>query len=378
MELSDDDAYLVLNGLPHIGPVTLRRLLEAFEGSPTAILQASVKHLESIRDIGPVTAQTLVHWKDHIDLAAQHEKLKKSGVQFFSQDHENYPRLLREIYDAPIGLYWKGKPVRSQLCIGFVGTRRATLYGTTLARKLAGELARRGHCIVSGMARGIDTAAHVGALDAGGETVAVLGCGIDIVYPPENYELYKKIAETGAVVSEFPFGRRADKQTFPMRNRIIAGMCQGIVIVESGLQGGSMITARFAAEQGRQVFAVPGRIDQDSSRGCHALIREGVTLVTCVEDILEELDTGLQRELLFEEQNAMHKQEKSRKMHAELSPEEARVYELLNGASALSIDEVSTRLTTPPHEVARTLLMLELKQMAAKRIDGRYEILVAD
>ncbi len=375
MGLTVEDAYMILNALPHVGPVTLQRLLESFEGDPVAILQANQKRLEKVHDVGPVIAQTICGWKGLVDLDEQKRKLSASGVVFLSRDHADYPVLLREIYDAPIGLYCKGSLKMDTPCIGFVGTRRATLYGTSIAKKMSSELARRGYCVVSGMARGIDTSAHRGALESDGKTVAVLGCGIDIVYPPENYDLYRDIAVSGAVISEFPFGRRADKQTFPMRNRIIAGMCKGIVIVESGLEGGSMITARFAAEQGRHVFAIPGRIDQESSRGCHALIREGVTLVTCVEDILEELDIYFQRELLFEEQNDIKKSALALAT-SNLSEDERAVLNLLTGSGALSVDTTSVTLNMPPNRAAGALLMLELKKISAKRADGKYELLV--
>lgn len=376
MSLTCDDAFLVLNGVPHVGPVTLQRLLEAFGNDPIKILNASQRELERVRDVGPVISKSIAGWRTHVDIAAQREKLEKTGVRFLSRAHEDYPSLLQELYDAPIGLYWKGQPFSKKPCIGFVGTRRATLYGTGLAQKLARELAGRGFCIVSGMARGIDTAAHKGALEAGGETIAVLGCGIDIIYPPENYELYKQIAQTGALVSEFPLGRRADKTTFPMRNRIIAGLCDGVVIVESPKSGGSMITARFAAEQGRQVFAVPGRIDQDSSRGCHDLIREGATLVTCSEDIMEELNTGFQRELLFEEQSERHQAERAQAILESLSPDERAVYECLIGVNAASPDEVALKTNLPTNRITAAMMMLELKKHCSKRADGRYEILL--
>ena len=187
-------------------------------------------------------------------------------------------------------LHRKGGYLFEQPCIAVVGSRRTTLYGQSVAKKLGSDLARLGFCVVSGLARGIDTAAHEGALSVGGKTAAVLGCGIDIVYPPENLDLYRRIVETGAVLSEFPFGRKADKQTFPMRNRVVAGISEAVVVVESDVQGGAMITARFAGEQGRLIYAVPGRIDQPTSHGCHQLIRDGATLFTGIDDILNELN----------------------------------------------------------------------------------------
>ena len=265
--LNHRKALLILNGLQHVGPVMLRRLLDAYDHDPVAVLSGDRKKLLSVKGVGEKAARVLVHWSDHFDLSKEIERMKASSMRFIAQTDDAFPPMLQEMYDPPIGLYWKGEYNIDRPCIAIVGTRRATLYGHSVARKFASELSQLGFCIVSGMARGTDTAAHEGALEAGGQTVAVLGCGLDIVYPPENLDLYKQIAATGAVVSEFPLGRRADRQTFPMRNRVVAGMCEAVIVVESAVAGGSMITARFAGEQGRQIMAVPGRIDQSSSGG---------------------------------------------------------------------------------------------------------------
>ena len=287
--LNHRQALLILNGLPVVGPVMLRRLLDTFENDPIAVLSADRQKLLQVQGIGEKAASVLTNWSEHFDLNREVERMKASGIRFLAQTDEFFPPTLCETYDPPIGLYWKGKYNVDRPCVAIVGTRRGTLYGLGVAKRFASELARLGFCIVSGMARGTDTAAHEGALDVGGKTVAVFGCGLDIVYPPENLELYKRIAAEGAVASEFPFGRRADRQTFPMRNRVVAGMCEAVIVVESDVAGGSMITARFAGEQGRQIMAVPGRIDQTSSAGCHQLIRDGATMVTSVDDILDEL-----------------------------------------------------------------------------------------
>ena len=288
-DLSYSDAMLVLNGLPQVGPVMSSHLMEAYQGDPAAVFSGPKNRLLSVPGVGEKVAEVLLHWDRHFDLDREKTRMERSGIAFVAQEDARYPQSLREIYDAPIGLYWKGGFFVDRPCVAIVGTRRATLYGRSIAKKFAAELSRLGFCIVSGMARGTDTAAHEGALEAGGKTVAVFGCGMDIIYPPENLELYQAIGASGAVLSEFPFGRRADRQTFPMRNRVVSGMCEAVVVIESAAAGGSMITARFAGEQGRQVMAVPGRIDQDSSKGCHQLIRDGALMVTSVDDILEEL-----------------------------------------------------------------------------------------
>ncbi len=273
-DLTARQAFLILNGLPGIGPATVRQLLEAAEGDPRAFLQPGRRPPVALR---PEAADTLGHWDRHFDLAREEERLAKSGAVAVLRDDPDYPTLLREIADAPTVLYRQGALAGGHPCIAIVGSRRTTLYGQTVATRFGAELAQRGFCIVSGLARGIDTAAHEGALKVGGKTAAVLGTGLDIVYPPENLELLRRVAEAGAVYSEYPFGRRADRHTFVLRNRIVSGMAAAVVVVESAVDGGAMITARFAGEQGRTVFAVPGRIDQSTSAGCHQLIRDGAT-----------------------------------------------------------------------------------------------------
>src|SRR5476651_1670863 len=289
-ELTTAQAYLVLNALPNIGPITLNRLLAELGGDPRNVFTAGARRLESVRGVGPVISGCITGWRELFDLAREEERMAQAKVTFVTTPDAAYPKLLREINDPPIGLYRKGGYDFSQPSIAIVGSRRTTLYGQSVAKKLGAELARLGFCVVSGLARGIDSAAHEGALSVGGKTAAVLGTGIDLIYPAENLSLYRQIEESGAIVSEFPFGRRADKQSFAMRNRIVSGICEAIVVVESDVSGGAMITARFAGEQGRQLFAVPGRIDQSTSAGCHQLIRDGATLLTGVEDILSELN----------------------------------------------------------------------------------------
>ncbi len=232
------------------------------------------------------------------------------------------------------------------------------------------ELAQLGFCVVSGLARGIDTAAHEGALEAGGRTAAVLGNGIDIVYPPENLELFRRIVETGAVVSEFPFTRRADRQSFAMRNRLISGMCSAVVVVESDESGGAMITARFAGEQGRLLFAVPGRIDQPTSRGCHQLIRDGATLLTGVDDILSELNyLGGMRP----QKQATADESEPQTAPEGLSAAESKVLALLAGGEARTLDQVAAGAALSVGEASATLMILELKRLVVKRVDGAFE-----
>lgn len=367
--LTRRQAYIVLNGLPGMGPITLNRLLALFDGDPVAVLEAAPARLAEARRVGPKVVDAIRGWRDHFPLEREEERLAALGGAFVTCVDEDYPRLLREIHDPPIGLYFLGSYRLADRCIAIVGSRRCTLYGQATAKKLGAELARLGFCVVSGLARGIDTAAHQGALEVGGRTAAIVGCGLDIIYPPENYDLYRAIAEKGAVVSEFPFGRRADRQTFPIRNRVVAGLCEAIIVVETDASGGAMITAKFAADMGRQVFAVPGRIDQPSSRGCHQLIRDGATLLTSVDDVLEELNYlgGLRPAPLA----AAHDE---RPEPAGLSDDEAVVWESFRGGSVLTIDALSGLTGRDVPELSAALMMLELKRLVRKRADGSFEL----
>ena len=369
--LTERQAFMIMNDLPNIGPITLNRLLEAFGGDPCEILTAPKRRLESVRGVGPETSAALSDWRTHFDLAREEERLVQAGATFITTRDEGYPKLLKEIHDPPIGLYRKGDYLFGQPCIAVVGSRRTTLYGQSVAKKLGAQLAQLGFCVVSGLARGIDTAAHEGALSVGGKTVAVLGCGIDIVYPPENLDLYRRITETGAVLSEFPFGRKADKQSFPMRNRVVSGICEGVVVVESDVKGGAMITARFAGEQGRLIFAVPGRIDQPSSAGCHQLIRDGAMLLTSVDDILNELNylDGLRPKAITTEGEVSVLEQ----LMPELSDSERKVVGAFSGGGMLGIDALTTATGLSSPEVSAALMGLELKRLVSKRADGTFE-----
>ena len=368
-ELTELQALLVLNALPNIGPITTNRLIETLGGDPRRIFAADSRTLQAVRGVGPVIADAILGWEHLFDLAREEDRLAKAGAEFVTARDPHYPSALREIHDPPIGLYQKGSYRWDRPGIAIVGSRRTTLYGQTVARQLAGDLARAGFSVVSGLARGIDTAAHEGALEAGGATAAVLGTGIDLVYPPENIDLYRRVEAGGAIISEFPFGRRADRQSFAMRNRIVSGLCAAVVVVESDVDGGSMITAKFAGEQGRIVFAVPGRIDQPTSAGCHQLIRDGAILCTGIDDILTELQSlpGLHPAARFGAGAAAAKPVPA------LTETEAKVHAVFAGGEILGLDALGEKTGLPYAELAPALMMLELKKLVAKRLDGTYE-----
>jgi len=378
-EMTETEAFLILNSLPDIGPITTNRLLGAFGDDPRRLFEASAKELESVKGVGAKISGNLRSWRTLVDLEKELRRLEEAQAVFVTCRDAAYPALLKEISDPPLGLYRRGDYTFDAPCVAIVGSRRTTLYGQATAKKLGSELARLGFCVVSGLARGIDTAAHEGALEAGGRTAAVLGNGIDIIYPPENLKLYQRIEENGgAILSEFPFGRRADKQSFAMRNRIVAGMCRAVVVVESDVSGGSMITARFAGEQGRLIFAVPGRIDQPSSAGCHQLIRDGATLLTSVDDILSELNYlegfGPAGVAAIPENASRTGVTSGQMAQANLTDDERRVVSAFAGGAILSVDALVAVTGLAAHQLSSLLMMLELKRVMAKRSDGCFEL----
>jgi DNA processing protein len=289
MSLTDEQRdWLTLALVPGVGTALFIRLLARFH-SPSNVLKASRGALEDV--VGPKLAQRITQYADVADVDGQVRAMNEYGASIITMEDTAYPLRLAEIYDPPLLLFARGELLeQDQYCVSIVGTRRASPYGLRMAEKFGRELAARGITVVSGLAAGIDTAAHRGALSAGGRTIAVLGNGVDVVYPQQNADLMDKITRQGAVVSQFSMGTKPSPGHFPYRNRIISGMSQGTLIVEAPLSSGALITARQAAEQGREVFAIPGQVGITNSQGPHLLIREGAKLVETVEDILVELE----------------------------------------------------------------------------------------
>jgi DNA processing protein len=280
--------WLTLKSVPGIGNLRFRLLIRSF-GSPEPALQAPADLLAQVEGITLGLAKSIQRQRTPDWVWDEIERCSKAGYTLITQNDPAYPALLLTIPDPPPVLYCNGRVERDWCHIAVVGSRRSTTYGRSIAGRLSRDLSVRGVCIVSGMARGIDSAAHRGALDAGGKTVAVLGSGLNRVYPPEHRSLFHSIAENGAVISEFPLDAAPEPHHFPQRNRIISGVALGTVVVEATRRSGSLITARLAAEQGREVFAVPGNINAPSTSGTHGLIRQGAKLVETAEDVIEEL-----------------------------------------------------------------------------------------
>jgi DNA processing protein len=362
--MTSQEALVALNMLPKIGPVRVRRLLEVF-GDPASILSAPKDRLMRVDSIGEETAKILRSWQDHADPATELREAAERGISVITQDDEDYPSPLRDAYDPPLLLYVWGKlEARDRHAISVVGSRRATHYGTQATRKLSYQIAQAGFTIISGLARGIDTAAHEAAVAANGRTIAVLGSGLAKLFPQENLALAEKIASGfGAVVSEFPLHTSPDKQTFPMRNRIVAAWARAVLVVECPAWSGSLITANLASEYGKPIFAVPGPIDKPTSAGCNQLIRDGATLVADASHLLDDLG-----ELPF-----------ARKASAaepaaelpELPEEEAAVFAAVT-AEESPVDLIIERSGLAAHIVTANLMKLEMRRLVRAFPGFRY------
>jgi DNA processing protein len=343
--------WIGLKAVAGIGNVTFRRLLERFE-SPQETLSAAPSELASVKGVTPSVIDAIGSgaWQGFAEDECR--RFRSSGARLILYTSADYPKSLFEIPDPPPFLYVRGELRSREPAIAVVGSRRCSSYGALTTGRLAEGLAQHGVAVISGMARGVDTAAHKGALAADGRTVGVLGCGIDKVYPPENRKLFEEVAEKGALVSEFPMGSLPLAENFPRRNRIISGLSRGVLVVEAAENSGSLITAQYALEHGRDVFAVPGNITFASCKGSNRLIKQGAKLVDCVEDILEELPGY--------ETSAGGPPAGSGPRTFALTPKEAAIYELL-ARLPLHIDDIISQTELTAGEVSSMLLHLELK-----------------
>lgn len=335
--------------LPEVGAVRGKSLLDAF-GTPEKVFRATLHEMKKIEGIGDKLAPKIIDGMKAICYESEFDSIERSDIKVVSIFDKEYPDNLKNIYDAPIVLYVKGtlKP-EDNYSIAVVGTRRPTFYGQDNARKFSYELAKKGVTVVSGMAKGIDTFSHKGALDAGGRTIAVLGSGINKPYPPENIKLMDEIAKNGAVISEFPVNMPARTQYFPMRNRIISGLALGTLVVEAGPKSGALITAQNALEQNREVFSIPGRIDSLSSRGTLSLIKDGAKLVENVDDILAEIN--------YPAQSPSGNDAGDKKA---LSEDEKMVFMLI-GKNPKYVDQIKESAGMDFGKMSKALISLEMK-----------------
>jgi len=348
--------------IPGVGPKVRRALLERF-GSPGAVLAASTRQLAQVPGVGGTLTSRIVSARSEVDAEGEIALCRRHDVGILIDEDDGYPGVLRQIHDPPGVLFVRGSLVpRDALAIAMVGTRHATHYGLRVASRLAASLARAGLAIVSGMARGIDAAAHRGALEAGGRTVAVLGSGVLNIYPPEHRELAEQIIAQGALLSEAPPRAAPHSGVFPQRNRIISGLCLGVVVVEAGLRSGALITARLAMEQGRDVFAVPGPVESRASRGCHRLIRDGAKLVETADDVLEELGP------LFEPAAQETGPPVRHPAELVLNDLERTVLATI-GTQETTVDQIVAQTQLPVHRVLSTLSVLEMRRLV-RRLTG--------
>ena len=354
--------WLALHLIPGLGNLTFRKLLEKF-GNPARILGAPMSELLKVEGLRKEIARRISKKESSLAPSKVLQSLAREGARAVIYTDSTYPAVLRQIHDPPMVLYLKGRDIPEKKCfLGIVGSRGPTPYGLKVAENLAQGLARRGIGIVSGLARGIDSAAHWGCLGGHGFTVAVLGTGIDIVYPAPNKKLFEEIADKGALITEFPPATPPEPRNFPIRNRIISGLSKGVVVVEATMNSGSLITASVALEQGREVYAVPGSVQSFKSRGCHFLIKQGAKLVENADDVLDELglnfphaaktDTFKTPGLPFIEES------------------EQKVYDLV-GDYPIHIDEIAREGNMEPSAVSAALMRMELRGII-RQLPGKY------
>lgn len=355
--------WLALRLAPGVGSIRFARLLRLFK-SPEAVFKASALDLARLPRLPQKTINALTRFDWGRQVEDELKRVRDRGLKLITLNSPEYPARLKEIHDPPPVLWVAGGIRREDLAaVALVGSRGATDYGRETAARLAGDLAGAGVCVVSGMALGIDAAAHRGALAAGGRTIGVLGCGLDIVYPRPNRDLFKRLPQSGALISEFPLGSEPEPGHFPVRNRIISGMSLAVIVVEAAEKSGALITARLALEQNRDVMAVPGRAGSMKSRGAHALLKEGARLVETGRDILDEIRPQLGPRPPAKPRSAAPR--------PELTSEGKKVWEAL-GEETIHIDQLGRKAGLAPSGLAPVLLDLELKGLIRQLPGMRY------
>ena len=359
MDLDHSLPWLALRLTPGLGARLAAKLLRQF-GSPEEIFRASLTELEACQ-LPVAAAQATFSKAAFRDAEKELAQVRKAGCRLIHWEESEYPKRLLEIYDPPPLLYVRGnEQVLNRYTISIVGTRRPTPYGNQIAERLARDLAEHGLIVASGLARGIDSSAHRGACAASrGGTIGVLGSGIDVVYPKENRKLFEEVEKRGAIITEFPMGTYPAPENFPVRNRIVAGMPLGVVVVEGAQYSGSLITARLAMEFGREVFAVPGNVTQPVSFAPNQLIKQGAKLVTNGEDVIEELPTPIRAVLVRAE--APEAEQRNLLAAASLNSSEKKIYDLLSVDDPKAIDDIVERSELNSSEVLATLFDLEMK-----------------
>lgn len=360
--------WLLLSMIPGVGPLLHRDLIAQF-GDAKGVFAAAPSELRNVPRLGPKLCRAITTATQTIDVQAEINRCRENGIKLISQSQSLFPEALRQIPDPPAVLQMRGELLpQDGLAVAIVGTRHATHYGRQQAQRLAASLARAGVTIVSGLARGIDSEAHQATLEAGGRTIAVLGSGLLNIYPAENKELAERIVKNGALITESSTEAKPARGSFPRRNRIVTGLCQGVIVVEAGDRSGALISARLSMEQGREVFAVPGRVDSRTSRGCHRLIRDGAKLVETADDVLEELGP------MFQSAPDSDGREVHRPAELQLNDQERAVLDAVR-VDPTTIDEVIAGCGLPIHRVLATISVLEMRRLV-RRLSGTQLIRV--
>lgn len=373
--MTDLEALVGLNKICDIGTIRLGKLLSYFD-KPENILKASKDKLVAVSGIAGKIANQIRSLKKE-DINKEFDLAKRHNLKIITLDDKDYPENLKNIPDPPIVLYVRGTlKEQDKFSIAIVGSRRASFYGLSCAKEFAEELSNRGFTIVSGMARGIDTYAHKGALKINARTIAVMGSGFNHIYPAENKELTEEIAKNGAVLSEFPIDEMPLRQNFPRRNRVISGLSLGVLVVEAARNSGALITADFALEQAREVFALPGKVDSRTSFGTHGLIKQGAKLVSCVEDILEEFNLSMPQHCYGNVASDRSSSSTSVKRQThKLSSEESLLYGLISNQS-IGLDEIIEKTNLSVPKVTGLLLNLQMKNLI-RELPGK-QFIVSD
>ena len=374
--MTDREAYIILNIISGIGPARVKSLCSHF-GSVSNVLQASPVELKSVQGIGSTLADAISRWRDDSDYESEMKLADRAGVEIITLSDNEYPAVLREVHDAPLCLYVRGQmPSDSDFMLGVVGSRRITNYGRSMSEHLSRAAAYAGWTVVSGLAYGTDAVAHKAVVDAGGRTIAVLGGGLARIFPQDHIPLAKSIIESGgAVISEFPMEFAPNRRSFPMRNRIISGLSKGVLVIEAGTTSGALITAKFALDQGRLVFAVPGQADNPQAKGCNSLIKQGAKLTETFDDIMEEFEffpefSRQDNYKVVDDHDVTNEKEEP---CLKLAEDEGRIIGLLKNGEA-SADSLVVETGMSAGKLLALLMKMEMKKLISQLPGKRFSL----
>ncbi len=374
--MTDREAYIILNIISGIGPARVKSLCDHF-GSVSNILEAPAGELKSVHGIGNTLAEAISGWKTDSDHESEMALAERAGVEIITLADDEYPSALREVHDAPLCLYVRGQmPSDNDFMLGVVGSRRITNYGRSMSEHLSRSAAYAGWTVVSGLAYGTDAVAHKAVVDAGGRTIAVLGGGLARIFPQDHVPLAKSIIEGGgAVVSEFPMEFAPNRRSFPMRNRIISGLSKGVLVIEAGTASGALITAKFALDQGRLVFAVPGQADNPQARGCNSLIKQGAKLTESFEDIMEEFEffPELSRSANYKVVDDVDVTNEKEELSLKLTEDEGKIIAFLKNGDA-SADSLVEETGMGAGKLLSLLMKMEMKKLISQLPGKRFSL----